>query len=425
MQASRSKRGRGLCSGQQSGGSRTSPPHYLEMMDRVQSGVQTVQQTRYEALDSLRGVCACVVVLFHFQTTGIITNLAVVRGGALFVDFFFVLSGFVIAASYGQRLESGYPLGRYMVLRFGRIYPLHLAVLALFLLMEFVGMLIPGLTARDAFTGSRSLTDLALSISLLQVFDPPGGLSWNAPAWSIAAEFWTYALAGGLFVWGGRAKLWMMIAVVIVSGAWLAGTPNHLLHDSDFGIVRCIFGFFIGSIAFVAAPQVALWFERVGSAKASLLEAAFAGLSLWLVSIAGSGPLTMLAPPLFALALLVFANERGLLSSLLLMGPMRLLGRLSYSIYMVHAFVQGRFLDALRIAAGRLGLDLVQAMPSGSKALISAPFVSDLLTIVMLLMVIAVSAISYRLVEMPAREWSRKMGARIQRANVEVATPSY
>ncbi len=393
-------------------------------MDKVNSAPQSIPTGRYEALDSLRGICACVVVLFHFKTTGLISSLAVVQGGALFVDFFFVLSGFVIAASYGQRLEHGYPLARYMLLRFGRIYPLHLTVLALFLLMELVGMLVPGLTARAAFTGSRSLSDLGISIALLQTFDPASGLTWNAPAWSIAAEFWTYALAGCLFVWGGRAKVWAMIAAVILSGAWLAGTANHLLHDSDFGIIRCIFGFFIGSLAFTLAPRITAQLGQLGRSKASLVEVLFAVLSLWLVSVAGSGILTMLAPPLFALALLAFASERGVLSFLLLTGPMRLLGRLSYSIYMIHVFVQGRLLDAVRIAGGKLGFDLVQTMPSGSKQIIATPLVSDALTILMMVLVVALSAISFKLVEMPAREWSRQLGARFWPARGGTVTPA-
>ena len=51
-------------------------------------------------------------------------------GGWLWVDFFFVLSGFVIAASCGERLASGFAVRRFMLLRLGRIYPLHITMLA-------------------------------------------------------------------------------------------------------------------------------------------------------------------------------------------------------------------------------------------------------------------------------------------------------
>ena len=81
---------------------------------------------RYAALDSLRGVCALFVCLFHFRANGPIATLEFVRGSWLFVDFFFVLSGFVIAANYRERLVAGAFLRGFVILRFGRVYPLHL-----------------------------------------------------------------------------------------------------------------------------------------------------------------------------------------------------------------------------------------------------------------------------------------------------------
>jgi hypothetical protein len=53
--------------------------------------------TRFEALDGWRGICACLVVLFHFHGFSPIYSVELVRNSYLFVDFFFVLSGFVIA----------------------------------------------------------------------------------------------------------------------------------------------------------------------------------------------------------------------------------------------------------------------------------------------------------------------------------------
>ena len=59
---------------------------------------------RFEALDGWRGVCASLVVLFHFHGHSPIYSAALVRDSYLFVDFFFVLSGFVIAWNYARRL---------------------------------------------------------------------------------------------------------------------------------------------------------------------------------------------------------------------------------------------------------------------------------------------------------------------------------
>jgi len=63
----------------------------------------------------------------------------------MFVDFFFVLSGFVIYASYGKRLRDGYGLARFMGLRFGRVYPAYFAALVLFFVFEMLLWLVPSL----------------------------------------------------------------------------------------------------------------------------------------------------------------------------------------------------------------------------------------------------------------------------------------
>ncbi|WP_454616650.1 hypothetical protein [Bradyrhizobium cenepequi] len=55
------------------------------------------------------------------------------RKAYLFVDFFFVLTGFVIASNYRSRLADGFSAGRFLVLRLGRIYPLHIVTLLLFI----------------------------------------------------------------------------------------------------------------------------------------------------------------------------------------------------------------------------------------------------------------------------------------------------
>ena len=87
--------------------------------------------------------------MFHFRVTSHVNDLAVVQHGWLFVDFFFVLSGFVLAHAYGERLRSGQVDGfRFMLLRIGRIYPLHLVLLATMILFE--GMLATGILPRLA-----------------------------------------------------------------------------------------------------------------------------------------------------------------------------------------------------------------------------------------------------------------------------------
>ena len=91
---------------------------------------------RFEALDSWRGICACLVAVFHFHAYGFLYTSPFLRNFYLFVDFFFVLSGFVIAWNYADKLTSVQALKGFMILRAGRLYPLHLVTLAALLLVQ-------------------------------------------------------------------------------------------------------------------------------------------------------------------------------------------------------------------------------------------------------------------------------------------------
>src|SRR6266513_2571664 len=110
---------------------------------------------RFVVLDSWRGIAACLVALFHLDAYSHLYGVPFLRNSWLFVDFFFVLSGFVIAANYQQRLRDGFGIGRFLFLRLGRLYPLHFAMLALFvgceLLKAIRRILLPELSPIEPF----------------------------------------------------------------------------------------------------------------------------------------------------------------------------------------------------------------------------------------------------------------------------------
>ena len=81
-----------------------------------------MQSRRYETLDALRGVAALAVVGFHLGTVGLEPGF--MPSGFLAVDFFFVLSGFVVAHAYEARLSRCLSVRAFMVRRVARLYPL-------------------------------------------------------------------------------------------------------------------------------------------------------------------------------------------------------------------------------------------------------------------------------------------------------------
>ena len=91
------------------------------------------------ALTSVRFLLAIGVVLFHYQLQwpwDAMAHTGLLDRARLGVDVFFILSGFVLTHAYRQALEAGrLHYGRFLVARFARIYPAHLAVLFFVLLM--------------------------------------------------------------------------------------------------------------------------------------------------------------------------------------------------------------------------------------------------------------------------------------------------
>lgn len=363
------------------------------------------QVHRYQVLDALRGICACGVVFFHFHTTGLITNSAFARGSWMFVDFFFVLSGFVIYASYGQRLREGYSVGRFMGLRLGRVYPMYFVALLLFAAMEVLLLAVPSLASREAFTGRMDWDLGLLNVTLTQIFGVVRELGWNGPGWSIAAEVWAYLLLAFVLKLTPRNP-WPAIGLIMVGSIaylfwlgepWLDRTYIHALP-------RCLFGFCLG----MALYRFGLGGPQLGKGSGTALEALAIIVCVAMVSYA-TGAETLAAPFIFAAAIWVFAREAGVFSRIFSTWFFTLLGLLSYSIYIVHVFVQARFRDVL-LVSDRWNMPWdIAIRPDGGQEVAGPWWLADLLTLVMLAGVIIFAYITYHLVEAPARRWSRKL----------------
>jgi peptidoglycan/LPS O-acetylase OafA/YrhL len=99
---------------------------------------------RIALLDGLRGLCALLIVFFHFHMVGDGLH----NHAYLAVDVYFLLSGFVVASAYEARLKSGAGVGWFFGVRMARLYPLYI----LLFLFDFP---YTGLTARSACGPTR------------------------------------------------------------------------------------------------------------------------------------------------------------------------------------------------------------------------------------------------------------------------------
>lgn len=328
------------------------------------------------------------------------------RGGWLCVDFFFVLSGFVIAAGWRGRLSRPADLPVFLALRLARVWPLHMVMLMLFLAFELVGLALAGagIMQRPLFGPGHQPDQWLAAALLLNCFSLVGGPVWNVPAWSIAAEYWSWLIFGIVWVAGGRHRLQLVAGLAALAWLLMLADGADLNRSWNGGLWRGLCGFLAG----VLVLHLPRW-QPSSWRRASLGEAAAVVLALALIILAPAAPWNLAAPLLFALVVHTLASDAGVISRLLARPPLQWLGLVSSAVYLVHSFVQARLGDALDLLP-RLwpGLPpLMQHGPAG-EMFGRTPLQGLMLTVLMLVLVLIAAQLARRCVEDPVRDAARR-----------------
>lgn len=293
---------------------------------------------RYETLDALRGVAAIAVVCFHIEQIKLIPGLT--PHGYLAVDFFFVLSGFVIAYAYEDALRGSLTWRDFALRRAVRIYPLAAlgATLGLFVLLlkwnsfpEKVEDL-PHILVSGTLNLLLLPTPFGGEVSRYELF--PG----NGPLWSLSFE-----LAANLIwaAWGTRLRTHTLALIVILAGFAVAaltlqaGTANQGfdLATAPSAIARVTYSFPMGVLIY-RAHRSAIWPKWIptGQAMSVLLGGALFGVlalpRMTGVSFAVWDVIAVLVI-LPTIVLLGIAQGRGSRFG-------NFLGELSYPLYILH-----------------------------------------------------------------------------------------
>ena len=92
---------------------------------------------RFLALDGFRGLCALSIVVVHLHVLNSVGELRFFRNANLFVEFFFVLSGFVFFHSYESKVFDKKSLDKFIISKTFRLFPLHIFMLGIFIFIEF------------------------------------------------------------------------------------------------------------------------------------------------------------------------------------------------------------------------------------------------------------------------------------------------
>ena len=338
------------------------------------------------ALTGIRGFAALWVVFYHLRPIWNATYpewtdcLAIARRGYLGVDLFALLSGFVISYTYASTLRnfSARSSARYLWLRFARIYPLHIAILALFLL------------ARNRFSVSGIAALLSQDMTftrqvlLLNGWGFESEFAWNAPSWTLSSEWLCYLCFPLLAPLTSRltdGRIALGLAAASLTGTavllWLVG---HAAFDAylDWGWLRIGGEFIAGCWLFVAYRSGIAGGWPLGWLG---LAALLVGLKLCTTAVpAGS-------VAAFAIVVFALAHSRQPLDLLFGNRVSVYLGEISFSIYMIHWFI---IENSALLKLNTIALDIRGWIAIGA--------------------VLLAAAFLYEFVERPSRVFLRKLG---------------
>ncbi|QEC66636.1 acyltransferase [Panacibacter ginsenosidivorans] len=311
---------------------------------------------RFEVLDIFRGIFSAMVVFFHmsfFSATPLLNN-SFIYNSDLFVDFFFVLSGFVIAYSYRQ-MNSYRQVKIFLKKRISRLYPLHLIMLLVFVVIELSKHLFEGrIQINNLNNENNSWHTFVSSLLLMNSVKQPGvtDVSWNIPSWSISAEMISYLMFGSLLF--GLYKLqnlknrnyfFAFIAVTSIAIMFIINGNYKINYSFNYGFLRGLAGFFTGVLCLNL-------FNFLRNNLNALPDLFFHISELLLIVSIGIyiyrgdtfKNIGFIYEIAFFSSVLIFAFERGFISGLLKRsGFLKKMGKYSYSIYMTHAFILSIF----------------------------------------------------------------------------------
>lgn len=335
-------------------------------------------------LTSLRFLAALMIVFYHyFIVFGAVKGWDFFGKFYLGVDFFFILSGFILLHVYSESLLTNkFNIKSFYIKRLAKIYPVHLFLTAVAAFLVF---------STKGFT-EDSWKHLLSHILLVHGWGIEKGLGYNMPSWSVSAEWFAYLLfpflsalflkfrQHSLILLGGSVLLFVLMW--LSSSFWVDRPLTHWTYD--FSCIRILPEFLMGMAIYNFMRE-----------KASCK---YAQTTLLLSLIVSAGLIVFQAPDfitVLSFAVLIYvaaslnANGCGWSFRVLSCKPFTWLGEISYCLYMVHQILFIQIMNWwLKDIASIFGRDM------GFYVVLPALYVG--LTIVS-------AAVLYYVIERPAR----------------------
>jgi len=346
-------------------------------------------------LTRMRFFAALWVVFYHWREPWVVdidASSQIFAMGRFGVDLFFILSGFVLTHVYVAAREEGrFKFGRFIIARFARIYPLHIATLA------FLGVVAFGAAQLGVpFEPERfPLQDLPAHLLLVHAWGFAPNFGWNGPSWSISAEWFAYLAFPAYLMLAVALKRRPLVLLAIAVALFFILDQVHLrlfgetlpMATERYGVIRIIPEFLIG-VGLYRLGQI--WslpksIARLSMAVVVTMYLLFAHMAV------DDRVLALLGAPLIFLLAELDRHAEAKASA----GVFVYLGDISYAIYMIHVPF---FMVAFNFLQDVVGA-IDETMSTGLFA-------------VLLVIMIGASALTFEIIEKPARSGIRRLGDR-------------
>lgn len=296
------------------------------------SRAATAVQYRHD-IDGLRAVAVILIVFYHAR----LSNLP---GGFIGVDVFFVISGYLITRLIVSEVKTGtFSFSGFYMRRLRRLGPALLATVALTLIAGWL-FLPPSLYQDTAASALAALASVSNFYFWQQTgyFDTASAYKPLLHTWSLAVEeqfylVWPLALLLGLRYARPALLLWLILAFSTASLAF----SQYLLPTNPS------LAFFMAPLRFYEFAAGAVLALTGWQARGVVLSNAASFGGLMVIFYAGHSytdatafPGINALVPALATALMIYAGPEAVMNRALALAPIRYIGRISYSVYLVH-----------------------------------------------------------------------------------------
>ncbi len=294
-------------------------------------------------LQSLRGIAALIIVFHHLKSLS--SNLAqndFMANSSLAVDFFFVLSGFVIALNYQHLLIKFYEIKNFIKKRFFRLYPLHIILLIIYLAIEILKYFLDyyaGIKSNEPPFSVSNLYTFFTNLFLIQgIID--NQLSYNEVSWSVSFEFYTYIIFALIIFFIRNKILFYLLIIILTIISFIFVYKLDLMENTNgVAFLRCTYSFFLGTLIY----RLNILIKNI---DLSILEIPIFIITIYLFCYI---PNTVFMPIIFGVLILTLnQTNKGAIKSILKNSVLVFIGKISYSIYMLHYLIIWSHIQVLR-----------------------------------------------------------------------------